>query len=120
VYVLFNLIVPLMVLAGAALRWDWIRNSTFRNLHIVTLGIPVVEAAIGIPCPLITQELELRAKEPLATPTWSQQAFDWIVYTNLDPTIWRIGCVLFGILTVVLYIWIPPRWPGRLWSRSSG
>jgi len=58
-FVVFGL---LLVGAGGALSWNWVRNRTFRVLHLAAIGIFVLQAWVGMICPLTTVEMWLRAR----------------------------------------------------------
>ena len=61
-YVLFVVLGQAAVIVGAVCGWNWIRNTTFRLLHLLAISIVVVESWLGITCPLTTVEKYLRAK----------------------------------------------------------
>lgn len=48
------------ILIGGALGWRWIRNRTFRSLHLAGLAVVAAESAIGMACPLTELESLLR------------------------------------------------------------
>ncbi|MBT8088371.1 MAG: DUF2784 domain-containing protein, partial [Gammaproteobacteria bacterium] len=61
-FVLFVVIGLLLIVAGRFLSWDWVRNPWFRLVHLVCIGIVVVQSWFGIVCPLTTWEMALREK----------------------------------------------------------
>ncbi len=56
-FVVFGLV---LILLGIAFRWGWVRNFWFRALHLTTIGIVVLEALVGMTCPLTDWEQRLR------------------------------------------------------------
>src|SRR5690606_7653277 len=66
-FVAFVLLGLLCILAGGALRWRWVRNPWFRLLHLVAIGIVVLQSWLGVLCPLTTLEMALRQKAGEAT-----------------------------------------------------
>jgi hypothetical protein len=50
----------LLILIGALRGWRWIRNRTFRFAHLAAIVIVVLEAWIGMTCPLTTWENTFR------------------------------------------------------------
>src|SRR4051812_36629547 len=56
-FVVFGLVA---VLLGAVFRWAWVRNFWFRATHLTAIGIVVIEALIGMTCPLTDWENRLR------------------------------------------------------------
>ena len=61
-YVTFVVFGELAILLGIVLRWSWIRNRTFRLLHLSAILVVVLEAWCGITCPLTTWENWLRSQ----------------------------------------------------------
>src|SRR5260370_33132920 len=49
-----------LILAGAG-RWSWIRNRTFRMLHVAAIGLVAPEALLGVTCPRTRWGAMLRA-----------------------------------------------------------
>ena len=45
---------------GAALGWRWVRNRTFRYLHLAAIAFVALEALAGYACPLTVWENLLR------------------------------------------------------------
>lgn len=58
-FVAFVVFGQLAILAGSLLKWKWVRNLTFRCLHLAAILVVVLEAWWGITCPLTTWEGEL-------------------------------------------------------------
>ena len=50
----------LLILIGGCRGWRWIRNPWFRMAHLAAIGIVVLQAWLGIICPLTTLEMALR------------------------------------------------------------
>ena len=50
----------LLILLGACLRWQWVRNRWFRVAHLLAIVIVAFEAINNIECPLTTWEYDLR------------------------------------------------------------
>ncbi len=65
-YIGFVVIGLLLILIGGACGWRWVRNPWFRALHLLAIALVVVQAWLGIICPLTTLEMHLR-----------EQAGDW-------------------------------------------
>jgi uncharacterized membrane protein YfcA len=58
VHALFVLFVVggfVLILLGAR-RWHWVRNRSFRALHLAAIALVTVEALLGITCPLTMWE----------------------------------------------------------------
>jgi len=50
----------LLVWAGAALGWRWVRNPWFRYAHLGAIAFVAAEALLGVMCPLTVGEDMLR------------------------------------------------------------
>jgi len=59
-FIVFVVVGLLLVLAGGALGWRWVRHRWFRLIHLAAIGFVVVQAWLGIECPLTTWENHLR------------------------------------------------------------
>ncbi|MCG7200196.1 DUF2784 domain-containing protein [Marinobacter pelagius] len=58
-FVIFGLVA---VFLGRLLHWRWVRNFWFRVTHLVVIGIVVLQAWLGVLCPLTVWEMELRER----------------------------------------------------------
>jgi len=56
-----------LILLGGLRRWSWVRNRWFRRTHLAAIGLVVVQAWLGIICPLTNLEMFLREKAGDAT-----------------------------------------------------
>jgi hypothetical protein len=56
----FCVVGELAIIAGALLKWRWIRNPIFRVAHLGLVLYVAGEAMLGIPCPLTEWEYRLR------------------------------------------------------------
>ncbi|HVQ62262.1 MAG TPA: DUF2784 domain-containing protein, partial [Burkholderiales bacterium] len=66
VHALFVLFVVggfVLILVGAG-SWGWVRNRTFRILHLAAIAFVTGEALLGVTCPLTLWEDWLRAAGP--------------------------------------------------------
>ena len=65
--VLFVIAVPLLLPLGHPRGWRWTRSRTLRIAHLLVLGVVVLEAWLGVLCPLTHWEMQLRAAAGGAT-----------------------------------------------------
>jgi polyferredoxin len=111
-YVAFVIFGELAILVGILLRWNWIRNRTFRLLHLAAIGVVVFESWSGITCPLTTWEDWLRSRAGQTVEEgdfigrWVHQA----LFYQADPQIFTLIYSAFGALVVLSLILSPPRW----------
>ena len=106
-FVLFIVGGFILILCGAR-NWNWVRNRSFRVLHLSAIGFVTAETLLGITCPLTTWEDMLRALGP------EQRSFvgRWIahlLYYNFPEWVFAI---VYGAFTLaVVWVWhaVPPR-----------
>lgn len=110
-FVGFVLIGQLYVMLGWALRWPSARNRLFRQLHLAAIGVVVLQAWMGLVCPLTLLELHLRGGEA----NWAQgQGFIgyWLsklLYYRAPPWVFTLTYTLFGAIVLLCYLGYPPR-----------
>jgi len=101
-FVAFVLVGLLLIWFGGCCGWNWIRNPWFRALHLAAIGLVVVQAWLGVVCPLTTLELSLRKKAGDATyqntfiAHWLQQ----LLFYDAPPWMFIVGYTLFGLVVV--------------------
>lgn len=106
-FVLFIVGGFVLILCGAR-NWTWVRNRSFRVLHLSAIAFVTAETLLGITCPLTTWEDMLRALGP---EQWSFVG-RWIarlLYYNFPEWVFPI---LYGAFTLaVVWVWqaVPPR-----------
>jgi polyferredoxin len=111
-YVAFVIFGELAILVGILLRWNWIRNRTFRLLHLAAIGVVVCEAWSGITCPLTTWEdwLRSRAGQTVEEGDFIGRWVHHVLFYRADPSVFTLIYSAFGALVVLSLILSPPRW----------
>ena len=110
-FVAFVVLGQLYVMAGWALGWASVRNRRFRLLHLAAIGVGVLQAWLGLVCPLTLLEFHLRGGET----GWAQgQSFIgyWLsrlLYYQAPPWVFTTVYTLFGALVLLCYFGCPPR-----------
>ena len=112
-YVSFVVLGLLAIVAGAALRWQWIRNFWFRLIHLAMIGIVVVEALFGMTCPLTTWENDFRlaAGETVQSGSFIGRWVHSLLFYEAPQWVFTAGYCLFGALVLAAFLLAPPRWP---------
>ena len=115
-FVLFVVFGLVLVLWGGVKGWTWVRNRRFRVLHLVAIGIVVLQAWLGLLCPLTRLEMKLRALAGDATYPGSFVAHwvEQLLYYDLPAWVFATAYTLFGAAVVTSWLLVPP---GR---RSDG
>ncbi len=107
-FVVFGL---LLIFVGRFLGWAWIRNGWFRLTHLAAIAIVVLQAWLGMICPLTTLEMWLRTKAGDAVypgafiAHWMQR----ILYYDAPAWVFALCYTIFGALVLASWFWIGPR-----------
>ncbi|RBP32582.1 uncharacterized protein DUF2784 [Marinobacter pelagius] len=111
VFVIFGLAA---VFLGRLLHWRWVRNFWFRVTHLVVIGIVVLQAWLGVLCPLTVWEMELRERAGAAgyEGSFIQHWLQSLLYYSAPEWVFILTYTVFG--GVVLASWFlvrpgPPR-----------
>lgn len=114
VHVLFVCFVVLGLAAiylGYFLKWPWVRNRSFRMLHLCAIGIVVFQSWVGVICPLTTWEMALRemAGQETYTSTFIQYWLQSILYYRAPPWVFVSLYTGFGGLVLASWFIIRPN-----------
>lgn len=110
-YVSFVLFGQLGILAGILCRWEWIRNRTFRWLHLAAISLVVLESLLGIVCPLTTLETWLRRQAGQTTYAgdfighWVHE----LLFYNAPAWVFTLIYATFGLTVLAAFFVAPPR-----------
>jgi polyferredoxin len=121
-YVMFVLLGLLLTLLGWVLNWGWVRNRWFRGIHLSMILIVVIEAWIGLTCPLTTWEQELRSAGGQETyqgdfiANWAHDA----LFFQAEPWVFTVCYTLFGGLVLATLVFVPPRWKTASAATTKG
>lgn len=110
-FIAFVVLGLVFILIGGIRSWYWVRNRYFRILHLVAIGVVVVQSWFGIICPLTIWEMKLRAKAGQGTYEGSFIAH-WLhqlIYFEAPEWVFVLAYTLFAALVVISWIWIPPE-----------
>jgi hypothetical protein len=110
-FVAFVVLGLLLILAGKPLGWSWVRNPWLRAAHLAGIAIVVLQAWLGIVCPLTTWEMALRAKAGDAVYAGSFVAhwLEALLYYQAPPWVFTAAYTIFGALVVLSWVWVRPR-----------
>ncbi len=108
-FVAFVVLGLILTIVGIARGWRWVRLPVFRYLHLLAIGIVVLQAWFGIECPLTTLEaaLRLRAGEAGYEVSFIQDWLYRLLYYRAAPWVFTLVYTLFGA-AVLLVWWIAP------------
>jgi len=107
-FVVFGLI---FILCGGLCGWKWIRNPWFRSAHLGAIALVVIQAWLGIICPLTIVENDLREKGGEFTYGGSFIAH-WlhkVLFFQAAPWVFGLCYTLFGIAVIFSWLKYRPR-----------
>ena len=109
----FILLGQAAILAGWALGWGWTRNLWFRLVHLAAMLVVVVQAWLGMVCPLTLMEHQLRLR---AGESGYRRSFvsDWVerlLFYAAPDWVFLVLYSLFALLIALTFAAYPPRRP---------
>jgi hypothetical protein len=113
--VLFIVFGLLLVLAGGARGWRWVRNAWFRAAHLLAIAVVVLQSWAGIMCPLTTLEQALRRRGGQLSYEGDFIAF-WLsklLFFQAPPWVFIGAYSVFGLLVVLGLYFVPPAFSRR-------
>lgn len=110
-FVVFGL---LLILAGGALRWAWVRNRWFRLAHLAAILLVVLQAWLGIVCPLTDLENYLRrqAGQPVYEMGFIADHVHRLIFFEAPAWVFTLCYTLFGLGVLAAFWLVRPAWRG--------
>lgn len=113
IHVLFVGFVVLGLVAiylGFFLHWHWVRNRWFRILHLMAIAIVVLQAWLGMICPLTTWEMALREQAGAAVYAGSfiQHWLHQLLYWQAPDWVFIVVYTVFGALVLASWFIVRP------------
>lgn len=107
-FVVFGLV---LIPIGKLRAWRWVRNPWFRLLHLLAIGVVVLQAWFSVICPLTIWEMALRerAGDTVYSGSFIVHWLDSILYYRAPEWVFVTGYTAFGALVVVSWFWVRPR-----------
>ena len=92
---------------GAAAGWRWVRNFWFRILHLAAIVFVVVEALVGMVCPLTEWEDALRGAQ--GDEGFIARWIHRVLFYSFPEWVFTTAYVLFALAVALTYVFLPPR-----------
>ncbi|MBT2788233.1 MULTISPECIES: DUF2784 domain-containing protein [unclassified Halomonas] len=110
-FVAFVVLGLFAVYTGYFLNWKWVRNRLFRIVHLCAIGYVVIQAWLGVVCPLTVWEMALRAQAGAATYSGSfiQYWLHSLLYFTLPEWVFVVAYTLFGSLVLASWFVVRPN-----------
>lgn len=111
----------LLILAGRPLQWAWVRNPWFRAAHLLAIGIVVVQAWLGIICPLTTWEMMFRerAGDAVYAGTFVSHWLETILYYQAPAWAFTAAYTAFACAVLASWVWVRPRPFGKVAAKAA-
>lgn len=111
VFVLFVVLGLAVIFLGHYLKWHWVKNRRFRILHILAIGIVVLQSWFGVICPLTTWEMALR--EAAGTQTYAGSFIQYwlhrLLYYRAPEWVFIMLYTGFGALVMLSWYLVRPH-----------
>jgi polyferredoxin len=110
-FILFVVGGQILILAGWALGWSWPQHRWFRLLHLLAIGFVMLQAWIGVICPLTTLENFFRDAAGVATYEngfiryWVRE----LVFYAAPGWVFTLVYTVFAGLVALTWFAYPPR-----------
>ncbi len=110
-FVVFVVVGLLLVFAGKARQWSWVRNPWFRVTHLLAIAVVVIQSWLGAVCPLTTFEMTLRfrAGDTIYPGSFVAHWLDALLYYQAPPWVFAACYTLFGAVVFGSWFWVNPR-----------
>lgn len=98
------------IYAGWFLKWKWVRNRTFRSLHLLAIAIVVFQSWLGIICPLTSWEMALReaAGAEAYSGSFVQYWLQTLLYYSAPDWVFILAYTGFACLVLASWFLVRP------------
>ena len=100
------------ILAGALLKFGWIRRRRFRIVHLIAVVFVGIEGAIGFLCPLTSWEYALRRAAGQSVDSeipLVPRIIRALLFYDFPPWVFTLLYVGFAALVLATYFLVPPK-----------
>ena len=106
-FVVFSLF---FIYIGFFLNWQWIRHFWFRTVHLICIGIVVLQSWFGLICPLTIWEMALReiAGDATYAGSFIQYWLQYILYYDAPDWVFMLIYTVFGGLILASWFIVKP------------
>lgn len=101
----------LLIMAGLALRWQWVRGFRFRLVHLAAIVFVTIQTWAGLACPLTVLENHLRTSAGQASYDTGciEHYLHGLIFYDASPRTFALIYTGFGLLVVGTWIFGRPR-----------
>jgi hypothetical protein len=100
-----------LIWIGKFCGWACVRNLWFRLAHLAAIGIVVLQAWVGVICPLTTWEMALRerAGDVVYAGSFIAHWLDSILYFQAPAWVFTVAYTAFAVAVVASWFRVRPR-----------
>ena len=109
-YVLFVIGAQTLILVGWVRGWRWTRYILFRLIHLISIGFVMLEAWLGVTCPLTVAEniLRLKSGATMYERSFISHWLERLVFYTAPEWIFTVVYTVFACLVVASWLLYPP------------
>ena len=109
-FTLFVVLTVPLIFLGNWLNWAWVRFTWLRLLHLLAIGIVVVQSWLGIICPLTTLEMFLReqAGNIVYTGSFIEHWLHQLLFWQAPTWVFVVIYTAFALLIIIAWFLVPP------------
>ncbi len=110
-FVVFVLVGLVLIFAGKARGWRWVRNPWFRLGHLAAISVVVIQSWFGAICPLTTWEMTLRSRagETVYAGTFIGHWLQTILYYQAPSWLFAVCYTVIGSVIAASWFIVRPR-----------
>lgn len=110
-YIFFVVGGQLLILVGWGLGWSWTRHRMFRRLHLAAIGLVIVEAWLGLACPLTVAEnaLRLSVDQTAYENSFLRHWLGRLIFYDAPEWLFTALYTGFGLIVLTAWRFHPPR-----------
>ena len=110
-FVAFVVLGLVVISIGAWFSWPWVRNFWFRILHLMGIGVVVLQSWAGVICPLTIWEMQLRklAGQSYYEGSFIQHWLHALLYYEAPAWVFMLVYTVFGSLVVASWFVVKPH-----------
>lgn len=110
-FVTFEVLGLILILVGGVCGWAWVKNPWFRWMHLLAIGVVVVQSWFGIVCPLTDLEMALRehAGDAVYQGSFIAHWMQELLYFDAPNWVFAVCYTAFSLLVIASWVFVRPR-----------
>jgi hypothetical protein len=111
IFAAFIILGLIIIIIGGIRKWNWVRNPWFRLIHLLAIGIVIVQSWCGVICPLTTWEMSLRemSGQDIYKGGFIAHWLQRLLYYDAPNWVFGLCYSLVGFVVIASWIAFRPR-----------